>query len=213
MYGIQDKINQILRGAETIKKNSMKTTDTPRTDAASFSSRDPLELLKTSQQLELELAASKAEVEHIKTLLKDIPAVHINTLRGNIATLSWDSYEHILGPHPCRDRAEKAEAEVAKLNHQLLKTESDLLQSQDINLFLDTEFRISCKRAEKAEAEVERLRSQLARSVEIAETACKYLDTGGWNEDEMYSGKEGWVTETEINEVCATLAALKSEIK
>jgi chromosome segregation ATPase len=63
------------------------------------------------------------------------------------------------------------------------------------------------------EAEVARLRSQLARSVEIAETACKYLDTGGWNEDEMYSGKEGWVTETEINEVCATLAVLKSEIK
>jgi hypothetical protein len=64
-----------------------------------------------------------------------------------------------------------------------------------------------------AKAEVERLRSQLARSVEIAETACKYLDTGGWNEDETYSGKDGWVTETEINEVCATLAALKSEIK
>jgi hypothetical protein len=50
-----------------------------------------------------------------------------------------------------------SKAEVAKLNHQLLKTESDLLQSQDINSFLDTEFRIACKRAEKAEAEVERL--------------------------------------------------------
>jgi hypothetical protein len=71
------------------------------------------------------------------------------------------------------------------------------------------------ERAERAEAqaEVERLRSQLKRAVEIAETACKYLDTGGWNEDEMYSGKDGWVTETEIDEVCATLAALKSEIK
>jgi hypothetical protein len=61
--------------------------------------------------------------------------------------------------------------------------------------------------------EVARLRELLKRSVEIAETACKYLDTGGWNEDEEYSGKDGWVTETEINEVCATLAALKSEIK
>jgi hypothetical protein len=29
----------------------------------------------------------------------------------------------------------------------------------------------------------------------------------------MYSGKDGWVTETEINEVCANLAALKKEIK
>jgi hypothetical protein len=46
-----------------------------------------------------------------------------------------------------------SKAEVAKLNHQLLKTESDLLQSQDINSFLDTEFRIACKRAEKAEEE------------------------------------------------------------
>lgn len=46
-----------------------------------------------------------------------------------------------------------SQAEVAKLNHQLLKTESDLMQSQDINLFLDTEFRIACKRAERAEAE------------------------------------------------------------
>jgi len=38
------------------------TTDTPRTDAASFSSRDPLELMKTSRQLERELAATEAEV-------------------------------------------------------------------------------------------------------------------------------------------------------
>jgi hypothetical protein len=55
------------------------------------------------------------------------------------------------------DGWQKAEEEVAKLNHQLLKTESDLLQSQDINSFLDVEFRIACKRAERAEAEVERL--------------------------------------------------------
>lgn len=55
--------NQILRGAETISKNSMtNTTDTPRTDAASFSSRDPLELMQISQQLERELAASKEEI-------------------------------------------------------------------------------------------------------------------------------------------------------
>ena len=66
-----------------------------------------------------ELAASKAEVEHIKGLLKNIPAVHINTLRGNIAKLSWDSYEHIIGPHPCRERAEKAEAEVERLKELL----------------------------------------------------------------------------------------------
>ena len=59
-----------------------------------------------------------------------------------------------------------SQAEVAKLNHQLLKTESDLLQSQDINSFLDAEFRIACKRAEKAEAEVERLDHLLADASE-----------------------------------------------
>lgn len=63
----------------------------------------------------------EAEVEHIKALLKDIPAVHTNTLRGNIATLSWDSYEHIIGPHPCRERAENAEAEVERLKSQLAR--------------------------------------------------------------------------------------------
>ena len=68
------------------------TTDTPRTDAASFASQDPLELLKTSQQLERELKrandeiefyekigqekvdelrASKAEVERLKELVNE----------------------------------------------------------------------------------------------------------------------------------------------
>lgn len=46
------------------------TTDTPRTDAASFSSRDPLELMKTSQQLERELATALtiAEDRRIRAL-------------------------------------------------------------------------------------------------------------------------------------------------
>ena len=48
----------------------MTTIDTPRTDSASFSSRDPLELLQTSQQLERELAASKAEVERLRSQLE-----------------------------------------------------------------------------------------------------------------------------------------------
>lgn len=65
----------------------------------------------------------------------------------------------------------------------------------------------------KMQATIDTLRSQLARAVEIAETSCKYLDTGGWHENEMYSGKDGWVTETEIDEVCAKLTALKGGIK
>jgi hypothetical protein len=61
------------------------------------------------------------------------------------------------------------EDEVAKLNHQLLKTESDLLQSQDINSFLDTEFRIACKRAEKAEAESELYKKSVKAYVHVCE--------------------------------------------
>jgi hypothetical protein len=63
-----------------------------------------------------------------------------------------------------QDQLAASKAEVAKLNHQLLKTESDLLQSQDINSFLDTEFRIACKRAEKAEAEIGKLCRELAEA-------------------------------------------------
>jgi predicted nucleic acid-binding Zn-ribbon protein len=59
-----------------------------------------------------------------------------------------------------------SQAEVAKLNHQLLKTESDLLQSQDINSFLDTEFRIACKRAEKAEEELAEIKETYASIVQ-----------------------------------------------
>ena len=68
------------------------------------------------------------------------------------------------------------ERELAVSLENQVKTESDLLQSQDINAFLDTEFRIACKRAEKAEAEVERLKAQLIRAVEIAEVFESELD-------------------------------------
>jgi hypothetical protein len=64
-----------------------------------------------------------------------------------------------------------SQAEVAKLNHELLKTESDLIQSQDINSFLDTEFRIACKRADKAEAEAIQLKAQLNQALAIATEA------------------------------------------
>jgi hypothetical protein len=70
--------------------------------------------------------------------------------------------------------------EVAKLNHQLLKTESDLLQSQDINSFLDTEFRIACKRAEKAEAEVERLKILLSDLLTLTEK--NYWNSHNYNQ-------------------------------
>ncbi len=56
---------------------------------------------------------------------------------------------------------------------------------------LELELAISLENQCKAQAEVDRLRELLKRAIENAETACRYLDTGGWNEDEMYSGKDG----------------------
>jgi len=58
MYGIQDKINQILRGAETIKKNQMNTTDAPRRPLR------PEELF--DEGLKLKERAEKAEAENKK---------------------------------------------------------------------------------------------------------------------------------------------------
>jgi len=63
----------------------------------------------------------------------------------------------------------KSQAEVAKLNHLLLKTESDLLQSQDINSYLDIELRIACKLADKAEADVAMFHELLNRAIQIAD--------------------------------------------
>lgn len=65
-----------------------------------------------------------------------------------------DAYNNSLGVVPA-EFARELERELTTSLKNQLKTESDLLQSQDINSFLDTEFRIACKRAEKAEAEVE----------------------------------------------------------
>ena len=45
-------------------------TTEPRTDVASLASQDPLELMKTSQQLERELAASKAGVERLRSTMR-----------------------------------------------------------------------------------------------------------------------------------------------
>ena len=76
------------------------------------------------------------------------------------------------------ENSRQLERELAASLKNQLKNESDLLQSQDINSFLDTEFRIACKRAEKAEAEVKRLRKQLQQAVEIAvNLSWDYADT------------------------------------
>jgi hypothetical protein len=69
---VSDHIVEANKMVPVVKESLTTQIDTPRTDAASFSSRDPLELLQTSQQLERELAISlenqckvQAEVERL----------------------------------------------------------------------------------------------------------------------------------------------------
>lgn len=119
-------------------------TDTPRTDA--YNNTLGVVPADFARGLELELTASNAEVERL-------------TKEGELYRAANSDVKRIA------EERNKAEAEVNKVNHQLLKAENDLLQSQDINSFLDTEFRIACKRAERAEAEVERLKEKLKHAV------------------------------------------------
>jgi ribosome-binding ATPase YchF (GTP1/OBG family) len=63
-----------------------------------------------------------------------------------------------------------------------------LLQSQDINSFLDTEFRIACKRAEKAEEEL----------AEIKETYASIVNQPHFDEREVH---------------CSCVPALREEVE
>jgi fructose-1,6-bisphosphatase len=58
-------------------------SDTPRTDAASFSSRDPLELLQTIQKLERELAISLQNADKLQKQLKRAVEIAEAYQRGN----------------------------------------------------------------------------------------------------------------------------------
>jgi hypothetical protein len=74
----------------------MTTTDTPRTDAASFSSRDPLELMQTSQQLERELLTARNDAFNLANALSKAEA-EIERLKSMIeramGPCSWPEYE------------------------------------------------------------------------------------------------------------------------
>jgi chromosome segregation ATPase len=113
---------------------------------------------RTHKEL-LELASKASHWREWKEKYIDLRNAHIAEGQDPAGTI-WEHADKI------QQELKASKAEVAKLNHQLLKTESDLLQSQDINSFLDTEFRIACKRAEKAESEVERLDHLLADASE-----------------------------------------------
>jgi len=58
------KTAQILRGAETIKKNSM-TTDTPRTDAMFWKFHTHDDMVNLARDLERELNAANAALEQM----------------------------------------------------------------------------------------------------------------------------------------------------
>jgi len=66
MYGIQDKINQILRGAETIKKNSMNTTDAPRRPLR------PEELFDEALKLKEHAEKAESEIARLRELLEKV---------------------------------------------------------------------------------------------------------------------------------------------
>jgi hypothetical protein len=160
-------------------------TDTPRTDAAWNTYGDDYELELFARQLEREITEIRA------ALGDDGRRTHKELLEMAFKASGWREWKqkyialrnaHIAeGQDPAGtiwEHADKiqqelkaSKAEVAKLNHQLLKTESDLLQSQDINSFLDAEFRIACKRAEKAEAEAIQSKAQLNQALAIATEA------------------------------------------
>ena len=139
-----------------------------------------------ADQRRLEAEADVKRIQYInlaQVTIIDGAKTEMEKLQAEVERLRSTMRSFILVSPIEFERMEKIEAEVERLNHQLLKTESDLLQSQDINSFLDTEFRIACKRAEKAEAEVERLRKQLTRAIEIAEAVLSELHFPQWNDE------------------------------
>ncbi|OBQ44528.1 MAG: hypothetical protein AN484_06475 [Aphanizomenon flos-aquae WA102] len=118
---------------------------------------------RTHKEL-LELASKASHWREWKEKYIDLRNAHIAEGQDPAGTI-WEHADKI------QQELKASKADVAKLNHQLIKTESDLLQSQDINSFLDTEFRIACKRAEKAEAEAIQSKAQLNQALAIATEA------------------------------------------
>jgi hypothetical protein len=118
---------------------------------------------RTHKEL-LELASKASHWREWKEKYIDLKNAHIAEGQDPAGTI-WEHADKL------QTQLKASKAEVAKLNHQLIKTESDLLQSQDINSFLDTEFRIACKRAEKAEAEAIQSKAQLNQALAIATEA------------------------------------------
>ena len=132
----------------------MNTTDTPRTDAASFSSRDPLELMKTSQQLERELNESNR--------LKNLALSRMDDALEKAERLSTPDC------HICHNKCQRplcilskelaaSKAEVERLTEKLTSLQEAYLQSVERDNSLTKELFDS-------RAEVERLQSGMQGS-------------------------------------------------
>ena len=133
----------------------MTTTDTPRTDAASFSSRDPLELMKTSQQLERELNASQAEVKEIRSALGDDGRrTHKEILELATKASQWREW---------------------KEKYIDLKN-AHIAEGQDPNGTIWEHADKLQKELKEAKAEVERLRDELAKGEKVLSTIVSALE-------------------------------------
>ncbi len=125
------------------------TTETPRTDAVSFSSRDPLELMQTSQQLERELNEAKTEVAELNRLMigwkqrATVSKMDLEASRAEVERLK-EQYE--------------AAAEAIARMHEAAVGE---IRGPSISVLDD--IKAVRERAEKAEAEVERLEAEIER--------------------------------------------------
>jgi len=210
-----DKITtQCTKCGKKINVRQKSDTDTPRTDEQIWTTdfdHKPCDVVDMpfARELERELAEktnevafwkskayeaeqseskNEAEVERLDHLLADASAIN-HRLEAEVERLQNGFQGSCYCCEPVGILNQKLEAEVEKLKTEYWFMEAAM--SKEINT----------------------LKEERDEAIEIAETSCKYLNSGGWNEDELYSGKGGWVTETEIDEVCATLAALKKEIK
>ena len=112
-------------------------TTEPRTDVASLASQDPLELMKTSQQLERELAASKAEVAELTSLILDLELLQpsqqlereLAASKAEVERLRSTMRSFILVSPIEFERMEKIKAEVERHLNAMKR----LVKPEDIN--------------------------------------------------------------------------------
>lgn len=101
---ITDQSSKVLSEIDDQLKQRDTVSDTPRTDAETFINEGDYVTGDFARQLERELAAVAAERDALKAeqestlkILKDGTAVHINMLRGTIATPTKEQLLHVIG--------------------------------------------------------------------------------------------------------------------